>query len=151
MWLQRTKNLQQMSMAVNATSMRRQCNSKLDTMLPASGVGKRGWKGIRPPVQQKLQWLNDYANGRPCLKQTICHSANGVESSSLAELSCVFLGELVVGHRVLLPITGADEGGRGVPEMQNRKHFTPKCGRGRSFSLGPERQQRERTLQEQYI
>jgi len=53
-----------------------------------------------------------------------------------------------VGHRVLLPITGADEGGRGVPEMQNRKHFTPKCGRGRSFSLGPERQQRERTLQE---
>jgi len=120
-------------MAVNATSMRRQCNSKLDTMLPASGPGKRGWKGIRPPVQQKLQWLNDYANGRPCLKQTICHSANGVESSSLAELSCVFLGELVVGHRVLLPITGADEGGRGVPEMQNRKHFTPKCGRGRSF------------------
>jgi len=56
-----------------------------------------------------------------------------------------------VGHRVLLPITGADEGGRGVPEMQNRKHFTPKCGRGRSFSLGPERQQRERTLQEQNI
>lgn len=32
--------------------------------------------------------------------------------------------------------------------MQNRKHFTPKCGRVRTFFLAPELQQREITLEE---
>lgn len=53
------------------------------------------------------------------------------------------------GHRVLLPITG-DGSGResGIIGMQNRKHFTPKCGRVRTFFLAPELQQREITLEE---
>lgn len=54
------------------------------------------------------------------------------------------------GHRVLLPITG-DGSGRErerTIEMQNRKHFSPKCGRVRTFFLAPELQQREITLEE---